>query len=66
MQQHLCNIPDQDLAYFEEGSEYFGDYVKAVGWGQKFAKTNREIMMQHVMMLCARSSPNLFRRIWKP
>ena len=49
MQQHLCNIPDQDLAYFEEGSKYFGDYVKAVGWGQKFAKTNREIMMQHVI-----------------
>jgi len=43
MQQHLCNIPDQDLAYFEEGSKYFGDYVKAVGWAQKFAKTNREI-----------------------
>ncbi|NDI85566.1 RtcB family protein [Undibacterium crateris] len=49
MHQHLCNIPDQDLAYFEEGSKYFGDYVKAVGWGQKFAKTNREIMMQHVI-----------------
>lgn len=49
MQQHFCNIPDQDLAYFEEGSKYFGDYVKAVGWGQKFAKTNREIMMAHVI-----------------
>lgn len=49
MQQHLCNIPDQDLAYFEEGSKYFGDYVRAVGWGQQFAKTNREIMMQHVI-----------------
>lgn len=49
LQEHMANIPDQDLAYFEEGSRYFGDYVKAVGWAQRFAKTNREIMMNHVI-----------------
>jgi tRNA-splicing ligase RtcB len=31
--QH-ANLPDRDLAYFEEGSRYFGDYVRAVGWAQ--------------------------------
>ncbi|MCW5650440.1 MAG: RtcB family protein [Ramlibacter sp.] len=43
------NLPDRDLAYFEEGSRYFGDYVRAVGWGQKFARMNREVMMRRVI-----------------
>jgi tRNA-splicing ligase RtcB (3'-phosphate/5'-hydroxy nucleic acid ligase) len=43
------NLPDQDLAYFEEGAQYFGDYVRAVNWAQKFAKLNREVMMQRVI-----------------
>ena len=41
-----ANLPDRDLAYFEEGSRYFGDYVRAVGWAQRFAASNREVMMQ--------------------
>jgi tRNA-splicing ligase RtcB len=32
-----ANLPDRDLAYFEEGSRHFGDYVRAVGWAQQFA-----------------------------
>ncbi|MDB5896851.1 MAG: ligase [Ramlibacter sp.] len=43
------HLPDRDLAYFEEGSRYFGDYVRAVGWAQKFAKVNRELMMRRVI-----------------
>ncbi|TAG06268.1 MAG: RtcB family protein [Betaproteobacteria bacterium] len=43
------NLPDKDLAYFEEGSKYFGDYVRGVSWAQKFAKLNREVMMQRVI-----------------
>jgi tRNA-splicing ligase RtcB len=43
------HLPDRDLAYFEEGSQYFGDYVRAVGWAQKFARANREVMMQRVV-----------------
>jgi tRNA-splicing ligase RtcB len=43
------NLPDRDLAYFEEGSRYFGDYVRAVGWAQKFARSNREVMMRRVI-----------------
>lgn len=46
---HQRNLPDQDLAYFDEGARYFGDYVRAVGWAQKFARANREVMMQRVV-----------------
>src|SRR3989344_2446290 len=44
-----ANLPDRDLAYFEEGSRYFGDYVRGVGWAQKFAAINREVMMRRVI-----------------
>jgi len=44
-----ANLPDRDLAYFEEGSRYFGDYVRAVGWAQQFAQLNREVMMRRVI-----------------
>ncbi|HET9205030.1 MAG TPA: RtcB family protein, partial [Burkholderiaceae bacterium] len=47
--RHNANLPDRDLAYFEEGSRYFGDYVRAVGWAQKFAALNREVMMRRVI-----------------
>lgn len=46
MRQHLANLPDRDLAYFEEGSRHFDDYVEAVGWAQDFARQNRALMMQ--------------------
>jgi tRNA-splicing ligase RtcB (3'-phosphate/5'-hydroxy nucleic acid ligase) len=42
-------LPDRDLAYFQEGSRYFDDYVFAVGWAQDFARTNRDIMMKNVI-----------------
>jgi tRNA-splicing ligase RtcB len=44
-----ANLPDQDLAYFEEGAQYFGDYVRGVGWAQKFAARNREVMMVNLI-----------------
>jgi len=43
------HLPDRDLAYFEEGARYFGDYVRAVGWAQKYAQLNREVMMRRVI-----------------
>ena len=49
MRQHLSNLPDQDLAYFTEGAEHFDDYVFAVGWAQRFARTNRDLMMQSIL-----------------
>jgi len=49
MRSHIANLPDRDLAYFEEGSPHFDDYVEAVGWAQDYARRNREVMMQHVI-----------------
>ncbi|HVK56646.1 MAG TPA: RtcB family protein, partial [Burkholderiales bacterium] len=49
MRKHFINLPDQDLAYFPEGTEHFDDYVQAVGWAQKYAQLNRELMMQNVI-----------------
>jgi tRNA-splicing ligase RtcB len=49
MRLHLANLPDKDLAYFEEGAQHFDDYVHAVGWAQDFACKNREVMMTHVV-----------------
>jgi tRNA-splicing ligase RtcB (3'-phosphate/5'-hydroxy nucleic acid ligase) len=48
-QRNNANLPDRDLAYFEEGARHFADYVRAVGWAQKFASVNREVMMQRVI-----------------
>jgi tRNA-splicing ligase RtcB (3'-phosphate/5'-hydroxy nucleic acid ligase) len=48
-EMHQRNLPDQDLAYLEEGSQYFGQYVRGVSWAQKFAKLNREVMMQRTI-----------------
>ena len=49
MQQHIANLPHRDLAYFEEESQHFDDYVEAVGWAQDFARRNRTVMMQNVI-----------------
>lgn len=49
MRQHIANLPDRDLAYFEEGSTHFDDYVEAVGWAQDYARRNRAVMMRNVV-----------------
>ncbi|MDW6002509.1 RtcB family protein [Vibrio mangrovi] len=57
MQRHQINLPDMDLAYLEEGSEYFDDYVEAVEWAQDFAAKNREIMMFNAIQALRKSIP---------
>jgi tRNA-splicing ligase RtcB len=49
MRVHMTNLPDQDLAYLEEGTQYFDDYVEAVEWAQEYARLNREVMMQNMI-----------------
>ncbi|MCA8941558.1 MAG: RtcB family protein [Planctomycetes bacterium] len=49
MRRHLADLPDKDLAYFEEGAEHFDDYVFAVEWAQQYARANREVMMQRIV-----------------
>lgn len=48
-ERNNVHLPDQNLAYFEEGSQYFQDYCEAVEWAQNFARANREVMMSRVI-----------------
>jgi tRNA-splicing ligase RtcB len=49
MRKWMIHLPDRDLAYLPEGTDHFNDYVKAVHWAQKYAMTNRELMMALVI-----------------
>lgn len=53
MERHFIHLPHQDLAYLVEGSRYFDDYYFAVGWAQRFALKNRELMMQAAIQALA-------------
>ena len=53
MERWFVHLPDRDLAYLPEGSEYFQDYVEAVGWAQNFAATNRSLMLDAVLRAVA-------------
>lgn len=49
MERWFIQLPDQNLAYFPEGSDHFNQYVTAVAWAQAYAKVNRQIMMQRTL-----------------
>lgn len=49
MERWMIQLPDRDLAYFPEGSEYFADYVEAVHWAQDYAFANRQAMLDLVL-----------------
>jgi tRNA-splicing ligase RtcB len=49
MQRHAKDLPDRDLSYLREGTEHFDDYVMAVDWAQRYAMTNRTLMMDAVL-----------------
>jgi tRNA-splicing ligase RtcB len=57
MRHHFVNLPDRDLAYFAEGTEYFEDYVRAVGWAQRYARANRDEMMRRILIVLHRHLP---------
>jgi tRNA-splicing ligase RtcB len=60
MRRWFINLPDQDLAYFPEGSELYGDYRKAVHWAQGFARINRQIMMSAALEALSEAVPKPF------
>jgi tRNA-splicing ligase RtcB len=49
MRKLFVNLPDEDLAYFPEGTEHFNDYFQAVGWAQDYARANRDLLMLQVV-----------------
>jgi tRNA-splicing ligase RtcB (3'-phosphate/5'-hydroxy nucleic acid ligase) len=44
-------LPDRDLAFLEEGTPVFDEYIRDLRWAQEFARLNRDEMMDRVMML---------------
>ncbi|HEY4286584.1 MAG TPA: RtcB family protein, partial [Puia sp.] len=59
MRRWFVNLPDEDLAYLPEGSAHFGAYIRAVGWAQKYARQNREVMLQAVLGVLRAAFPLL-------
>lgn len=59
MERFFINLPDADLAYFPEGTEHFSQYMHAVSWAQKFARTNRQLMMNAVLLTLGRFFPDI-------
>jgi tRNA-splicing ligase RtcB len=57
MRRHVKNLPDADLAYLREGTDHFTDYVEAVSWAQRFAMTNRTLMMDAVLAAAKKELP---------
>ena len=49
MERLGVRLPDKDLAYLREGSEYYEDYVEAVQWAQDYALQNRQIMLEELL-----------------
>lgn len=49
MNKWHIKLEDASLAYLPEDSLYFNDYITAVQWAQKFARYNREVMMDNVL-----------------
>jgi len=56
-ERRQLNLPDRDLAYFEEGAQHFDDYVEAVGWAQGYAAANRNAMLDLVLDALRRHLP---------
>jgi tRNA-splicing ligase RtcB len=41
-------LPDEALAWLDEGTPLFDDYVEAVAWAQDYARVNRRLMLDAV------------------
>jgi tRNA-splicing ligase RtcB len=50
MEKFYITLPDDNLAYFPEGTQNFEKYMEAVGWAQNYALENRRIMMTAVVV----------------
>lgn len=61
MKKHFIDLPNKDLAYLVEGSEHFNDYWFAVGWAQRFAMKNREMMMHAAIQALGKIIPKPFQ-----
>lgn len=51
------SIPDKNLAWLNEGSELFNDYICAVHWAQMYAAYNRKIIRDRVLSVLEKFLP---------
>lgn len=58
MEKVQMNLPDRDLAYFNEGTKYFADYIEAVQWAQDYAMVNRREMMRLTLNVLKKRLPD--------
>ena len=49
MERRDVHLPDRDLAWLDEGTPAFDEYIDAVGWAQDYALANRREMMRAVL-----------------
>ena len=45
MVRQFIELPDKDLAYLLQDTQWFKDYFQALHWAQMFARINRDLMM---------------------
>lgn len=60
MRKWFVNLPDEDLAYFPQGTDHFNEYFKAVSWAQRFALMNRQAMMECALEALRAAVPKPF------
>lgn len=49
MKRMFISLPDPDLAYYVEGTEYYKQYMNDLMWAQEYAAQNREEMMRRIL-----------------
>lgn len=49
MEKFFIHLPDKDLAFLPQDTELFEDYMTALMWAQKFAYSNRRVMMENIL-----------------
>ena len=52
--RNAIRLPDRDLAYLNEGTAEFDEYIRDLLWAQNFARLNRDEMMDRVMIELSR------------
>jgi tRNA-splicing ligase RtcB len=50
MRNWYINLPDMDMAYLPENSQYYKDYVVAMEWAQNYAYSSRNVMLHNTLM----------------
>lgn len=51
MEKYFITLPDEDLAYFPAGTTNYDDYMLALNWAQRYARANREQMMDELLSI---------------